>query len=229
MFKNIFLKICRLFIGFFICAIGIVFMINANLGLSPWDVLHQGISRNIGITIGIASVSIGAIVVILDAALGENIGWGTVLNMMSIGVFMDLIISSNLITLSSNFISGVLMIIVGMVFMSFGTVLYMGCGLGSGPRDGLMVALQKRIKKPIKYIRFSIEIGALIVGYILGGSIGVGTIITAIGLGYIIQIVFKICKFDSSSIEHRFISDDIKWIKIYFDNKNENVEKDNIR
>lgn len=201
-------------------------MINASLGLSPWDVLHQGLSQKIGITMGTASICVGALVVMLDAILGENIGWGTVLNMTFIGVFMDLITFSNLIPISNSFIAGVIMLILGMAFMGFGTVLYMGCGLGSGPRDGLMVAIQKRTKKPVKLIRGTIEIGALVVGYILGGKVGIGTVITAIGLGHIIQIVFKVCKFDSSKMKHRFILDDIRCIKIYFEEKNKNTIED---
>lgn len=226
MIKTISLKLIRLFIGFFICAFGIVLMINASLGLSPWDVLHQGISKNIGITMGTASITIGAIVVLLDAVLGENIGWGTVLNMTFIGVFMDLISFSGFISISNNFITGITMLVSGMACMAFGTVLYMGCGLGSGPRDGLMVALQKRTKRPVKLIRAIIEIGALIVGYILGGSVGIGTVVSAIGLGYIIQIVFKICKFDSSKVKHRFIVDDIRCIKKHFEDKNKDDIED---
>lgn len=201
-------------------------MINASLGLSPWDVLHEGLAKNIGITMGTASVCIGAVVVIIDALLGENIGWGTVLNMTFIGVFMDLITFSNLVPISNSFLSGIIMLVFGMAFMGFGTVLYMGCGLGSGPRDGLMVAIQKRTKKPIKLIRGTIEIAALIVGYILGGSVGIGTVFTAIGLGYFIQTVFKICNFDSSKINHRFIVDDIRCIKNYFNDKNKNTLDD---
>lgn len=226
MLNNITLKLVRLFVGFFICALGIVLMINASLGLSPWDALHQGLSKNIGITMGTASVTVGAIVVMLDATLGENIGWGTVLNMIFIGVFIDIISFSNLIPMSNSFVPGVLMLILGMVFMAVGTVFYMGCGLGSGPRDGLMVAIQKRIDKPVKLIRGIIEIGALIVGYILGGSIGIGTVISAIGFGYIIQMVFKIFKFDSSRIKHRFIVDDIRCIKDYFENKKKDDVED---
>lgn len=225
MFEKIFKALLRLFIGFFICSLGFIFMMNANLGLAPWDVLHQGISKNIGITIGTASIVLGFIVVILDAILGENIGIGTVLNMIFIGVFMDLIIFSNLVPIANNIIQGIVMLIIGMSLAGFGTVLYMGCGLGSGPRDGLMVAIQKRTNKPIKLIRGTIEIAALVVGYFLGGKVGLGTIIISLGLGYIIQITFKVCKFDSKSIQHRFIVDDIKNIKKYFDNTdNEPIE-----
>lgn len=226
MIKKVPLKLIRLFTGFFICSLGIILMINASLGLSPWDVLHQGLSKKMGITMGTASVCVGAMVVILDAVLGENIGWGTVLNMAFIGIFMDLITFSNLIPVSNSFLSGVIMLILGMICMAYGTVLYMGCGLGSGPRDGLMVAIQKRTKKPVKLIRGTIEIVALIVGYMLGGSVGIGTVITAFGLGYIIQTVFKVCNFDGSKIIHRFIADDIRCIKNYFDDENKNSIED---
>lgn len=221
--KKILLKLLRLFVGFFICSTGIILMVNASLGLSPWDVLHQGLSKNIGITMGTASVCIGASVVILDAILGENIGWGTVLNMIFIGIFMDLIAFSNIIPVSDNLISGLTMLLIGMICLGFGTVLYMGCGLGSGPRDGLMVAIQKRTSKSLKMIRCVIEVCALVVGFMLGGSVGIGTVITAIGLGYFLQVIFKICRFDSSKIKHRFIIDDIRLIKCYFEEKNENT------
>ncbi|MGO0862672.1 hypothetical protein ACTPEN_23900, partial [Clostridioides difficile] len=87
--------------------------------------------------------------------------------------------------------------------------------LGSGPRDGLMVALQKKTGKSLNLIRGTIEVGALIVGFFLGGKVGIGTIISAFGLGYLTQILFNLFKLDCSKIKHRFIIDDIKFIKLY--------------
>ncbi|HSQ88878.1 hypothetical protein [Romboutsia sp.] len=212
--SKIILKFIRLFTGFFVCSLSIAFMINANLGLSPWDVLHQGISNKIGITIGSATICVGLIVVVLDVMLGENVGWGTVLNMMFIGVFLDLILFSNLVPVANSMMMGIIMLCIGMTLMGFGLVLYIGSGLGSGPRDGMMIAFQKRTNKSVKLIRGVMELGALIVGYFLGGSIGIGTVITAIGLGYFIQIIFKICNFKSENVKHRFIIDDINYIRV---------------
>lgn len=203
------------------CALGTVCIINANIGAAPWDVLHQGISYKSGITIGKANIIMGAIIVLIDTLLGEKIGWGTVLNMIFIGTFIDIISFSNIIQIQSSFIPGIIMLIVGMAFISLGTVLYMQCGLGSGPRDGMMVALNKITKKPILVVRGALESGALIVGIALGGNAGIGTFISALTLGYIMQFIFKICKFDSAKVKHRFIEDDIRYIKSKLNKENE--------
>ncbi|MEG1312080.1 MAG: hypothetical protein RR942_07210 [Romboutsia sp.] len=213
MLKKIGVKILKLFIGFFMAAYGTICIINSNLGGAPWDVFHQGVSYKIGITIGSASIIMGVFIVIIDALLGEKIGVATILNMIFIGVFMDLISLNNIAPIPSNTLMRVVTLIEGMIFMSIGTVFYMKCGLGSGPRDGLMVALQKRTNKSVQLIRGSIEIGVLIIGCILGGIPGIGTIITALGIGYIMKIVFKICKFDSSKVKHRSIEECIVYIK----------------
>ncbi|MCI9995939.1 YczE/YyaS/YitT family protein [Clostridioides difficile] len=215
MLQKVLWKFLKLVVGLFICSVGIVLTINCNLGLSPWDVFHQGLSNHIGITIGTASIIVGSIVVIADVVLGENVGWGTVFNMLLIGFFMDLLLYSNLIPEADSLFVGIIMLILGLVLLAVGMVFYMGSGLGSGPRDGLMVALQKKTGKSLKLIRGTIEVGALIVGFLLGGKVGIGTIISAFGLGYFTQMVFGLFKLDCSKIKHRFIVDDIKFIKVY--------------
>lgn len=223
MLKNIVYKFIKLIIGLFICSVGIVCSINANLGLAPWDVLHQGISNHMGITIGTASIIIGIIVVITDILLGENLGWGTIVNMICVGLFMDLILASKLIPIAENAITGIIMIIISMTLMGFGMAMYMSSGLGSGPRDGMMVALEKLTKKPVSFVRGAMEVAALAIGYLLGGQVGIGTLINAFALGYFIKITFKICNVDSSKIKHRFIIDDIRYIKEYFKRDTEEV------
>lgn len=225
MLGKIILKGLRLFAGFFMCAYGTICIINSSLGAAPWDVFHQGVSYRTGITIGTASIIVGLLIVIIDALLGEKIGIATVLNMIFIGIFMDIIVLNNMAPLPNNKIIGLATLIIGLIFLSVGTVFYMGCGLGSGPRDGLMVALQKKTKKPVKLIRGCIELGALLVGIILGGKTGVGTIIAALGLGYIMQIVFKILKFDSSKINHKSIEDNVRGIRKYLNRENDIIEE----
>ena len=205
--------ITRLLLGFIVYGLAIVVMIHANVGLSPWDVLHQGLSFKSGITMGQASIMVGLVIVILDAALGEGVGWGTVLNMIFIGVFLDIIKSMNIVPVADNLFMGIVMMIIGIIISAIATVLYLGAGLGSGPRDGLMLALNKKFSKPVGAIRMCIELTVLVCGWILGGSVGLGTIISAFGLGYAIQIGFKICKINSKEIKHRIIRDDIDYIK----------------
>lgn len=219
-------KMVRLIFGFIMCSFGVAFMINANIGLSPWDVLHEGISNKLGITMGMSTIVVGAVVVLMDVLLGENIGWATILNMIIVGVFLDIILFTGIVPIADNLFIGIIMLCTGMLFMAIGMVLYIGCGLGSGPRDGMMIALQKRINKPVILIRGSMELGALIVGYLLGGTAGIGTVISALFLGYFIQIVFKICNFRSEGIAHRVILDDINYLKLRL-NKDIATDKNN--
>ena len=120
---------------------------------------------------------------------------------------------NNLIPVFSNIFAQVLMLILGMFVIGIGSYFYIGAGLGSGPRDGLMVALTKRTKKSVHFIRNSIELSALTIGYILGGTVGVGTLIMVIGLGYFVQFAFKLFKFDVNKVNHKFIYDYIRVIK----------------
>ena len=199
--------------GFFLASLGIVFMINANLGLSPWDVLHKGITNVIPITMGQANIVVGVVVVIASVFLGVKIGIGTILNTIFIGVFIDLITMSKLIPVVHNLFIGIIMLIIGMLLLGLGTCIYLSCESGCGPRDGLMTALTKITKKPVKVVRGSIEIGALILGWILGGSVGLGTIIKELGLGYFVQMRCKVLKINIADLKHRSIVSVLKYIK----------------
>ena len=213
MLKDILKRLVRLFVGLFLYSLGIVLTINANLGLAPWDVFHQGISKMTGITMGQASIGTGLLIVILDFAFGERVGWGTVCNMYFIGYFMDILMINNVIPVFDHIILQLIMIILGMFTIALATFCYIGAGFGSGPRDGLMVALTKKTNKSVRFIRNSIEISVLAVGYLMGGFLGIGTLITAIAMGYFVQFVFKIFKFDIKSVKHRFIDEDIVFLK----------------
>lgn len=198
-------KFSRLMLGFVLCASSTVFMLNSNLGLSPWDVLHQGIERHSFFTIGWASVVAGVVCLGLGMALGQKLGIGTILNMLIVGPLIDIIIYIDIIPVASNTVVGIIMMIIGMITMGFGCYLYIGCGLGCGPRDGLMIALSERFNIEIKYIRGVIEIIALGLGYLLGGTVGLGTLISAFGLGYCLQTVFKFKNFDAEKVIHKSI------------------------
>lgn len=203
--KKIALNIIKLMIGFFLFAVGIVMTINSDLGLSPWDAFHNGLSKSINITMGQASIGVGIIVVTVNSIFGEKVGWGTLLNVLTIGAFMDVIMFNNIIPSFQGIYLRIIMMMIGLFIIGIATYLYLSVGWGAGPRDGLMVVLSKKIKKPVGLIRSSIELMALILGYILGGSVGIGTFITVLCIGPIVQIVFKIFKFDVNKVEHKFI------------------------
>lgn len=207
---NICSSFIKLMIGFWFASLGIVFTINADLGLSPWDVLHQGLTNIIPITMGQANIVVGIVVVVLSMFLGVQIGIGTILNTIFVGVFIDLIEMTNIIPMAHNVFSGIVMIVIGMVSLSLGSCLYLSCELGCGPRDGLMTALTRITKRPVKVVRTTIEMGALILGWTLGGFVGIGTVITALLLGYIIQVCCKILKLNIATLKHKSIIESFK-------------------
>lgn len=202
----------RMLSGFILCAVGTVMALNSKLGLSPWDVFHQGLTHVIGITIGQASIIVGLAVVMITSMLGIKVGLGTIANMILIGCFMDLIIYSGIIPTSNNLFTGILMMAGSLIANAIGGYLYIGCEMGCGPRDGLMLALVKMTGKPVSLIRFCIESGALVIGWILGGTVGIGTLITAFGVGYCVRIVYKIFKFDVNSLKHKNIEQGVVFI-----------------
>ena len=211
--SNALLRGGRLFLGLFLYAVGIVMTINANLGLGPWDVFHQGLSKTLGITMGQASIAMGIIIVVINYFVGEKLGWGTLSNMLFIGIFMDILMINNLIPIYENRILQVIMMLGGMFVIGLASYFYIGAGLGSGPRDGLMVLLTKKTGKSVRFIRNCIEITVFIAGYFLGGFVGVGTIIIALGIGYFVQFAFKLFRFDVKTVKHRYVEDDIRFIK----------------
>lgn len=206
-------KIIKMTFGFLLCAIGVVMSINSKLGVSPWDVLHQGLSNITILSMGQASIIVGVIIVITSIFLGVRVGIGTITNMLMIGYFIDLVMKLDFIPISDSLFTGIIMLVAGMFIMAISTYLYISCEMGCGPRDGLMIALMKITGKPVWFIRGSIELSALIVGWMLGGFVGIGTVITAFGIGYCVQIVFKILKFDVTSLKHKDIKESISELR----------------
>ncbi|WP_186428994.1 YitT family protein [Clostridium sp. BSD9I1] len=229
--KKIILQVFRLFFGLFLFALGVVMTLNANIGVGCWDVLNQGIVRKVPITLGQANIAVGAVLLIINCKLGERIGWSSVANMIFIGIFMDILLINDFVPMVYGGIASVLMILLGLFIIGIGSYLYIGVGLGTGPRDGLMVAFTKRTNKSVRFIRNSIEICVSIIGYMLGGFVGVGTVIISLSIGYFVQFAFKLFRFDVKAVKHRFIDEDIKFLKNKFftskDIKNKEIEENN--
>lgn len=224
--KNITKRIAKLLLGIFLYSIGIVMTINANLGLAPWDVFHQGISINAGITMGQASIYVGLVFVVLDSFLGEKLGWGTITNIVLIGIFIDILMLNQLIPVFDSIALSVLLMLSGLFVIGIASYFYISAGLGSGPRDGLMVALTKKTSKSVRFIKNCMELSVLAIGYVMGGSIGIGTVVMALSSGYFVQYAFKLFNFNVREIKHRFIDDDIKYLydKFFSGKKKEKCE-----
>lgn len=181
----------RLLLGFAIGGTGIALMVTADLGLGPWDVLHQGVAFRLGIGIGIATVLTGVVVLSLWFPLRERPGLGTIMNVMTIGLVVDLVLS--LLTTPEALWQRWALLIVSVPMFALGTSTYLGVGLGSGPRDGVMTALARR-GIPIGVARTGIELTALVVGYSLGGTVGIGTAYFALGIGPMVHVMLPRCR-----------------------------------
>lgn len=192
----------KLIIGLILFSIGIVMTMQANLGLAPWDAFHTGLVYITGLSFGTISIIIGILIIIFTYQFYEPIGIGTIANTILIGVFIDLIFWLDLIPLMDGMLSGIIMMILGMILISFGSYFYISSGFGTGPRDGLMVVLTKLTHLPVGLNRSLIELSVFLIGWLLGAKVGLGTAMIAFGIGPIIQLTFHLLKFDVSKIEH---------------------------
>lgn len=195
-------RVLRLFLGLFLYTLGIAFTLKAQIGYAPWEVLHVGISKTTGISIGTASILIGIIIIVITLFLGEKVGIGTLLNMFLIGVLLDFMLILNFIPAANNFLVGLMMLVLGLFTIALGTYFYVGSAFGAGPRDSLMIALAKKTGLPIGVCRGTTEISAVLIGWKLGGMVGIGTIISALLIGACVQITFNLLKFDATEIQH---------------------------
>ena len=210
--KQFYVRLLRLIFGLFLYALGIVVTLKAQIGYAPWDVFHVGLSKTIGISIGTASIIVGALIVIITALLGEKLGLGTILNMVLIGFFLDLILQIPAIPQANNFVVGIIMLILGLFIIALASYFYIGSGFGAGPRDSLMVALTRKTKLPVGVCRGTIELLAVFAGWQLGGMVGVGTIISAFAIGFCVQTTFKLLKFDATEIQHETLNNTYQFL-----------------
>ena len=207
------LKMLSLFFAFFLFGVGILATLYAKLGMSPWDVFHMGIVYHSHFTLGQASIIVGFFILLLSYFLGVIPGVGSILNMIFSGIFTDAINRLGIFKTPHSMAGRFLMLIFAIFIMGCATFLYLRVELGAGPRDGLMEGLVKKLNKPVWLIRSTIEISVLILGYFMGGPVGIGTIITTFGIGFSIQLAFKIGKYDSKSVQHLNILDTISYLK----------------
>lgn len=165
-------------------------MVRAGLGLDPWDVFHQGLTRHTPMTIGIASAVVGVVVLLAWIPLRNKPGVGTIANVIVIAVTVDAGLA--VLTTPGSLPARIALMLGAVVLNAVATVLYIGAGLGPGPRDGLMTGLVARTGLSVRLVRTSIEAGVLAVGWLLGGTVGVGTVVYAFGIGPLVQLILRI-------------------------------------
>ena len=180
----------RLMFGLFLFGLGLAFMVVADLGLAPWEVLHQGVSQRTGIPIGTVGIITGLLVLVAWFPIGERFGVGTLANVIFIGIVIDVSLWLMPDEFSNLAVRWALMI-GGIVLVAIGSGYYIGAHLGPGPRDGLMTGLSRRTGRPIGLVRAVIELSVLGAGWLLGGTVGAGTVAFAFGIGPLVQVFLR--------------------------------------
>ncbi|MBA0045320.1 hypothetical protein [Mycobacteroides sp. LB1] len=179
-----------LLVGLYLYGFSMALMVRAGLGLDPWDVFHQGLSMRTGMSIGLASAVTGVVVLLAWIPMRNKPGVGTIANIVVIAVAVD----STLAWLPAPSVMAVRVafLVGGVVLNAIATVLYVGAGLGPGPRDGLTTGLVHRTGRSVRLIRTTIEVIVVGTGWLLGGNVGFGTVLYALGIGPLIQVVLRL-------------------------------------
>jgi uncharacterized membrane protein YczE len=181
-----------LLVGLFLFGVGIVLIYESKLGLSPWDVLNQGLAKHTFLTFGTANIAVAVVVLCIAWSLGGVPGIGTVANAVLVGTFIQLLTSIDSIKDLSHDGLGmrIPLLLAGILLIGPATALYIGANLGAGPRDTLMLVGARRTRFRMGVVRGTLELTALVIGIILGGTFGVGTVLFAFGIGPIVEASF---------------------------------------
>lgn len=200
-------------LSLFVNGFGVYLTIQANIGAGPWDVLGLGVSKTLGILYGNASVAISVTILIIDVLLREPIGIAMFIDAVVVGKSVDLFNKLNVVPPCESVWVGIPVMIAGLVVIAYTQYTYMIASLGCGPRDTLLVGLAKRMKKlPIGAVSILLLSTATFIGWLLGGPVGIGTVICALGAGPIMQFAFFTVRFDAKTIRHQRLRESLKVI-----------------
>lgn len=189
-------RLGKLLLGLLLFALGVTMTVQAELGLAPWDVLHSAVSQLTGLGFGTASVITSVGVLLLAMALGTRPGVGTVLNTLLIGAVIEALLRIGFAGSADQWpwVARLLLLVGGLAVIGVGSALYIGAHLGSGPRDSLMIAVHRRLRAPILLARTLTEGTAFALGWLLGGAVGVGTVVSVLLIGPMVQLGFRLLR-----------------------------------
>jgi uncharacterized membrane protein YczE len=189
-------RLVQLYVGLWVYGFGAALQVRAGLGLDPWDVFHQGGARHLGLAIGTVLIIVGALVLLLWIPLRQRPGLGTVSNVVLIGVALN--VSLEWLPDVHPMWLRIATLALGIVLGGVATGMYIGAHYGPGPRDGLMTGLARRTGRSIRLVRTCIEVTVLLVGWALGGTVGIGTIAYALAIGPLAQVFLAV--FDTERV-----------------------------
>ncbi len=198
-------------VSLFINGFGIYLTIQANIGAAPWDVLNLGLSKALGILYGNASIAVSMSILLIDILLREPIGINMFIDAVVVGKSVDFFNHIDIIPACSSLWTGIPLMIAGLFVLGYTQYAYMIAALGCGPRDTLMVALAKRVKRiPIGAVSVALLSTATLIGWLLGGPVGIGTLICAFGAGPVMQMAFTSVRFDATGVRHQRLGESLR-------------------
>jgi len=202
--QKIILEWIKIIAGLIVFALGVHLTIYANIGLAPWDCLGMGLAKHTPFNYGISMTIIAITVLVIDILLKEKIGFGTIIDALLTGNFVQAFNSLNRLPENKSTWIGICIMLAGFVFMALGMWIYMSASQCCGPRDALLVGLGKRMPKvPIGIVEVLLWAVVLLAGYLLGGPVGIGTLISTFGAGLVMQLVYNIIRFEPRKLKHR--------------------------
>ena len=220
---KIFRQWLRIVLGLLVFAFGVHLTIYANIGLAPWDCLGMGIAKHTPLNYGLSMTLMALIILCIDLMLKERIGFGTIIDAVLTGNFVQLFNDLNPLRENRNTLLGILIMLTGFVFMALGMWIYMKGEQCCGPRDSLLVGLGKRLPKmPIGIVEVLLWAVVLLAGWLLGGPVGIGTLISTFGAGIVMQVIYNLLKFEPRQIRHRSVTETIRDL---FSRKTEGVNE----
>ena len=201
----------RIVCGLLIFAFGVHLTIFAGIGLAPWDCLGMGIAKHTPLNYGLSMTAIAAAVLLLDVLLREHIGFGTVIDAMLTGNFVQMFSDLNPFSQTHGTAAGIGIMLTGFVFMALGMCVYMRAGQCCGPRDALLVGLGKRMPRiPIGIVEILLWAAVLLLGWALGGPVGIGTLISTFGAGLVMQLIYRLIRFEPRKVQHQSLPESLK-------------------
>lgn len=209
--KNIISGWLKIIFGLLVFSLGVHLTIRANLGVAPWDCLGLGISYHTPLNYGLAMTSISVIILLIDILMKEKIGFGTIIDALLTGNFIQLFNDIDPFPETKGIFAGIMIIVAGLALMAVGQFFYMTSAQGCGPRDALLVGLGKRLGKlPIGAVQIILWGMVLFIGWLLGGPVGIGTLVSTFGSGIVMQIIFNLIKFEPRDVKHRSVAETLK-------------------
>ena len=189
---NLPLRLVALFVGLILFGFAITFMLESGLGLPPWDVLHSGIAQHTPMTLGTAGIVVGLVIIVITWLAGTPPGFATIANAIVIGVAVNVFSAMAAFRELADAPLGVRigLLAAGILLFGVGSALYIGAGMGAGPRDSLMLTISRRTGRRIAVVRGAMEATVLVTGILLGGDVGIGTIALAVCVGPVVELSF---------------------------------------